>query len=87
MTLKRLDYNHHEYIEIKVPSDWNVRGYCDDLTEIINCACCGKEIQFGNSYTSQEIHNYAGIGYCVCSNCHKVEMNRMLKYRCPEKRV
>lgn len=46
----------------------------------IICASCGKEISFGSSYTSLLIHTSTGIGYCVCTDCHKSEIEEALAY-------
>jgi hypothetical protein len=37
---------------------------------IVNCACCGKRLPFGECYTSREIHTGLGFGYAVCGDCY-----------------
>ena len=44
-----------------------------DLYEIINCADCGKQITYGDCYTSLTIHTNTGMGYPVCEKCYKKE--------------
>ena len=46
------------------------------MSEIINCCQCGKEITFGDGYSSQEVHTLMGFGYMVCEECHKEEIKR-----------
>ena len=87
MKLRRWDYEHQEYIEARISDDWNVKTYSNDMAEIVNCPSCGKELEFGEGYSSQEFHNFAGFGYCVCSDCYEEELDRVRKYRRPEKRV
>lgn len=49
--------------------------YCDDMDKKINCAQCGKEITFGEGYTSREI--YSGPwGHTVCIDCMEKERER-----------
>ena len=74
--LRKWNYEKHNYEPYMVPIYWKCKTYCNDMNEISNCAQCGKEINFGDSYTSQEIQTGLGFGYCVCSDCHEIEMKR-----------
>ena len=74
--LRKWNYSKHDYELYTIPINWNCKTYCDDLNEAVNCAQCGRSVRFGASYTSQEIHTGMGFGYCVCSICHKKEMER-----------
>ena len=47
-----------------------------DLDSIISCASCGKPVVAGDTYTSLEIHTDHGLGFLVCSDCYKAEMER-----------
>lgn len=76
MKLQRFDRREHKYKEWEVPDEWKVRTKCEDLDEKINCAQCGKEIKFGDSYTSLEVHTWVGIGYSVCEKCYNKEWIR-----------
>lgn len=42
--------------------------------EKIKCAGCGEEFNYDESYTSREIHNEFGLGYCVCRKCYAKEL-------------
>ena len=46
-----------------------------DMNLKIKCAECKKSITFGEGYSSQVIHNSAGFGYSVCSDCHEKEIS------------
>lgn len=81
MLLKIWNYERHKYEKYRVPNEWNVKIYADNMEEIINCAHCGKKIKAGDSYTSYEIHNEVGIGYGVCEKCFNIEMLRKNKYK------
>ena len=79
MTLRKWNYDKHKYEPYNVPDEWVCKTFSDDMTEIINCCQCGKEIIFGKSYVSQEVHAPMGFGYMVCENCHDVEMRIRFK--------
>ncbi len=42
----------------------------------IQCAACGKMIQFGECITSRFIHTAMGIGYGVCTACYMDELDK-----------
>lgn len=50
------------------------------MKEIVNCPHCGKELEYGNCYTSLEIHTEMGFGYGVCEKCYEEEWNRRRQY-------
>ena len=70
MRLIKWNNKTKEYEPYEVPNDWNVKTYCEDMSAIVNCACCGKRLPFGKCYTSREIHTGLGFGYAVCENCY-----------------
>lgn len=53
---------------------------CYDMDTVINCAQCGKEVKFGDCFTSMEIHNDAGFGFSVCEDCYDKEWHRRKLY-------
>ena len=75
-TLRKWDRQAHEYRPYHVPIHWNVKTYSDDMEEIVNCAQCGKELPYGETYTSLEVHTHTGMGYAVCEECNKQEWQR-----------
>lgn len=81
MELRKWNYEIHEYNPMEVPDEWNVLLYTDDMDEIVNCPHCGKELPYGETYTSKEIHNWVGLGYGVCEECYEEEWKRRKKYR------
>lgn len=62
-----------EYEPYSIPEDWTVILYADDMELPINCASCGKDMTYGEGYTSRQIHNSIGLGYPVCDGCYEVE--------------
>lgn len=76
MVLRKWNYKKHDYETYIVPDDWKIRLYSDDLEEVLNCASCGKEVKFGDTYSSKEIHTSVGMGFCICEKCHNKEWLR-----------
>ena len=75
MLLRKWNYTIKTYEPYEVPDEWNVRTYCPDMDEIVNCPHCGKKLTFGETYTSHEIHTNYGIGYGVCEKCYFEDEN------------
>jgi len=48
--------------------------FSQDMDEVIACARCGKDMRFGDGYTSKQIHSPIGLGYSVCENCYGLEL-------------
>ena len=67
----------HEYEPYTLPLNSVFLG---DENDRVACAACGKEMVYGESYGSLEIHNWAGLAYAVCEECHQQEMERKAKY-------
>lgn len=74
--LRRWNYETHEYDVFISPSDFLVL-VTDNMDLEIGCACCGKHLLFGETYTSKEIHNDSGLGYPICDVCHTQEYERV----------
>lgn len=72
------NYKEHRYDNYLLPIGSCLKA--DNEEDRIACASCGKEINFGSSYTSLTIHTKTGIGYCVCTDCHKNEVEEALTY-------
>lgn len=80
-TLQKWNYENRKYEDHKVPKEWDVSLYEKDLSNIINCAECGKSIEFGDAYTSTKIHNDYGLGFAVCFGCHEEEIEEIKRRR------
>lgn len=74
--IQKWNYKKHEYEKYNIPTNWNVKTYSKDFNEKINCASCGRKIEYGDSLTSLEIHTNIGFGYCVCEKCYEKEWTR-----------
>jgi hypothetical protein len=76
MELSRWNYKTRSY-QLYVPDpSWKIRLFSEDMDEPINCTNCGKDMVFGNGFTSQEIHTEIGLGYPVCEECYEKETDR-----------
>ena len=80
MVLQRWNFEKHEYEPFKVPDNRKIRLHCNSMTEVIDCAICGKHIRYGASYTSAAVHDYLGFGYAICRQCHTEEFEKRLKF-------
>lgn len=64
-----------EYRDWPVPDGASVCA--DDFSTAVNCAECGCEVVFDESYCSLLIHNELGFGYAVCARCYEDELREM----------
>lgn len=79
--LKKWNYEKQDYELYEVPDDYKLTLCTDDMDEKINCPHCGKELSYGDAYTSFEIHTEMGFGCNVCPECHEKEWERRLADR------
>lgn len=79
MVLNKWNYEKHRYEPYEIPNSWKVPIICD-LDNIVNCPQCGKELKYGDTFTSLEIHTGVGFGYGVCDKCYQEEWKRRKKY-------
>lgn len=83
--LQKWSYEAKEYKNYYIPKEWHTPCYTENMKEIVNCVQCGKEQEYGECYTSKEIHGTHGLGYGVCEKCYQEEMIRWRKdkdYEC-----
>ena len=81
--MKKWNPEKHEYEPYVAPQGY-VTLYEVDMNTPINCAACGKQLTFGEGYSSMQIHNDYGMGYSVCPECHEAELLEELKFRARE---
>lgn len=81
MKLNKWNYETHKYDPYLVPEDWIIKMISDNMDEFINCAACGKDVKYGLTYTSLEIHDKVGFGYPVCDKCYQQEWLRRNRYK------
>ena len=56
--------------------DWKIIVNTDDMNQEVNCASCGKKLQFGDTYTGiNEVTNEGLFGLPVCETCYFKEMS------------
>lgn len=73
MQLNKWNFKTRKYEPYKVPDHWNVKTLSWDMEEIVTCPHCGKDLAFGDCYTSRQIHTEHGMGYAVCRKCYEKE--------------
>lgn len=81
MKLRKWNLKKRKYEPHEIPDDWNIKIYSNDMEEKHNCAGCGKEMTFGEGYTSRFIHNITGFGFNVCPECHEKELEEEVIFR------
>ena len=58
--------NEYEFYELPKGAS----TYETDMNKVVQCACCGKKLKYGETYTSHRIHTSHGFGYGVCEECY-----------------
>lgn len=76
MMIGKWNYETHEYDPVVIDPTWKVVLYTEDMNLPINCTSCGKDMTFGQGYTSRELHTEHGFGYPVCEDCYEQERDR-----------
>lgn len=76
MILGRWNRGIRDYEPYRIPDDRRIRLHCDDVNELIDCVSCGRELTFGEAFTSLEFHTPMGFGYGVCPECYEEERRR-----------
>ena len=70
MTIRKWNDKKKEYDPYEVPDEWKLILYSENMETPINCVNCGKEMTFGEGYTSQRYHTDKGFGYYECEKCY-----------------
>ena len=89
--MKKWNYKTRKYDEFESPAEFPILELPSEeeyLSMEIQCTNCGKKVSYGDCYTSRTIHNYIGIGYPVCEDCHRREcLDEMEANKLPEEKV
>jgi len=72
-SIKKWDFRTKKYKQYK-PTGKRLALYSNKMEELIDCADCGKELEYGDGYTSKAIHTEMGFGYSVCEDCYDREL-------------
>ena len=81
MIVGKWNYEKNDYDPYVISDDWRIVLYTENMDEIVNCCSCGREVEYGDCYTSKEIHNQVGMGFPVCEECYEEEWQRQRKAR------
>lgn len=71
MLAKKWNFSKGEYEDYDLPE--GASTFSKDMDEIVSCARCGKQLSFGDTYTSRQIQTQGGFGYGVCEKCYEKE--------------
>lgn len=77
MIVRKWNHKTREYDPYELPE--GASCYEDDMEKVVHCAQCGREVPFGDCYTSREVHTRGGFGYGVCRECYEQEWERERK--------
>lgn len=80
MFLNKWNYKKHKYEPYEVPDNWDVAEIKSDMDATCNCASCGRQIKFGDSYSSNIFHILLGLSCAVCGECYEKEMKERFKH-------
>ena len=70
MILRRWSESTRRYMPYVVPDEWRVSSFEEDMETPVNCCQCGRELPYGECYTSIQVHTPIGMGYAVCGDCY-----------------
>ena len=68
------NYRTKQYDPYILPDGASAFEY--EMDKIIQCASCSENMEYGDGYTSLEIHNSVGLGFSVCEKCYSEERER-----------
>lgn len=78
MTAQIWNYEKQSYEPYELPEKSSV--FEPNMDAVCSCASCGKEMLFGDGYTSRKIHTFMGMGFAVCSQCYSKEWKEEQEY-------
>ncbi len=76
MIIRKWDHKKRKYEDHIVPDDWKIAIFRSEMSDIVQCAHCGKPLPYGDCYTSRELHTWKGMGFAVCEECYEAEWKR-----------
>ncbi len=71
MKAYKWDFEKCRYDEVDIPDTCS--NYKDNFSEEVTCPNCGRQVRYGDTYTSRRWHDRVGFGYGVCERCHELE--------------
>ena len=78
--IRKWNYQKKAY-EPYTPPAGRISLYEPVMETPIVCASCGKQMTFGDGYTSLTLHNDAGFDYSVCESCNSTELDEEIENR------
>ncbi len=75
ISIGKWNYETREY-DPYTPPKGTIILFTQDIELPINCTSCGKDMTYGEGYTSRELHTNSGLGFPVCEDCYEDERRR-----------
>ena len=69
MVIRKWNENKRDYDDVTIPDEWKTPLFCMNMDETVNCVNCGREMKFGEGFTSKRYHNKSGAAYSECKKC------------------
>lgn len=76
---EKWSFEKHKYEPCQISENASLPR--ENFEDLVDCAECGKQIKFGDSYTSLRIQTSIGLGYAVCEDCYEKEWEERRKYK------
>lgn len=70
----RWDPRSYEYLPCTLPE---MAAVSREISALVDCARCGKNIPYRTSCVSLLIHDEQGFGYAVCQDCAREELKEL----------
>lgn len=69
MVIRKWNENKKDYDDVTIPDEWKTPLICMNMDETVNCVNCGREMKFGEGFTSKRYHHKSGAAYSECKKC------------------
>ena len=69
MVIRKWNENKKDYDDVTIPDEWKTPIFSNNMDETVNCVNCGREMRFGEGFTSKRYHNRTGAAYSECQKC------------------
>lgn len=73
MKINKWNFRLKKYELFEIPNNRNICFSSNNMSQVIQCVNCGKELTVGESNISLQYHTNMGFGYCVCNSCYQDE--------------
>lgn len=69
MKAQRFDMNIMDFVPYEIPEGYKSVTYETNMKQLINCASCGRQMRYGDSYRSWRYVDCYHVPYSICNEC------------------